>query len=344
VGRHSINSAEAGFFSSLLSEGASITKEAVSLDSETAEALGVATVSPSVLDEIENEAEKITQESNADDVEPKPEPETYNPSPVEFLQEKKPDPEKAKSVELDKYDGDDTPAESSDPSPPLPSRESHGKLFTDKRAHPLQLFDTLNMRYREDWAEWEPETLQWAIRRDFSPLGELSLNKIQALGVAGRTNVPWLDWDIFENAGLAWNDTIPIFGAFQAMTPMQIAFAVHILNSIRNEEFSHEVNSYIAAILDDHGFVYAPSEWFAGAQNILSRGSKVMGLHGQVEDAWGKIKNVPPETVEWDYSNSLDVHLMKMAVIKKYLEGRKLLRSKVPGVVMASTTTDTLVP
>jgi hypothetical protein len=346
VGRHSINSAEAGFFESILSEGTSVIKKAVQLDPEVAEALDIPSVSPKILEELERQAAAQEAKPKA---KPQPEPkapasvegEVYEPSPQEFLQD--PEPAKPEAAELEEYERKEPPVKEEAPSPDLPSRATHGKLFTDKRAHPLQLFDTLNMRYKEDWAGWEPETLQWAIRRDFGSIGELTLNKIQALGLAGRTDVPWLDWDVFENAGLAWNDIVPIFGAFQAMTPMQVAFAVHVLKSVRDEPFAHEVNAYIAAILDDHGFVYAPKEWFAGAQEILSKGTKVLGIKGEVEDAWPRIKNVPPEEVDWNYENALDVHLMKLAVINRYLEERKLLRKKVPGVAMASTTIDPLV-
>jgi len=299
------------------------------------EALGIQTVSLTLLDEME------TQIGDEGSIKKESKPETYEPKPIDFLKEKP--KSKPKTVELDDYDRKDRIVEEDSLSPKLPSRASHGKLFTDKRAHPLQLFDTLNMRYKEAWAAWEPETLQWAIRRDFSSIGELTLNKIQALGVAGRADTTWLDWDIFENSGLAWNDIIPIFGAFQAMTPMQIAFAVHVLNSIRREPFSHEVNAYIAAVLDDHGFAYAPEEWFAGAQDILERTTKVIGIRGEVEEAWEKIKNFPPQEIDWDYNNALDVHLMKMTVIKKYLEERKLLRTKVPGVAMATVTIGTTV-
>jgi hypothetical protein len=201
------------------------------------------------------------------------------------------------------------------------------------------------MRYKTDWATWEPETLWWSIRRDFGPVGELTRNKIQALTVAVGTDVPWLDWDVFEKCGLAWNDAMPIFGAFQPMTPMQAAFAVEVLRGVRDDEpFAHEVNAYIAAILEEHGWVYAPEEWFAGAQEIIDRKEWLIGLKVEVESAWKRIQHVSPEDIEWNEDNPLEIHLLKMMVVKRYLEGRKALRQEIPGVASSATMVAAPVP
>src|SRR5690606_7925038 len=114
-----------------------------------------------------------------------------------------------------------------------------------------------------------------------------------ALRVAVTTDLPWLDWDVFEDSGLTWNDTIPIIGAFQPMTPAQTAFTVQILRAIRSDEpFDTEVKAYIAAILEEHGFVYAPKEYFDGAQELLDRKVWLAGFRQQVAMAWERIKDV----------------------------------------------------
>lgn len=314
----------------LFAEG-EMSKEAVELTPETADALGIKSVSPSFLDELETQAL---------DASPAPKQTgTYEPKPEEFLQE--PEPEVDESVprfeEADEIDKDEVSA------PDLPKRSTHGKLFGSKRAHPLDLFDTLNMRYGEKWAGWEPETLLWSLRRDFGPVGNLVMNKIQAMAVAGRTDIPWLDWDIFENSGLAWNDIIPIFGAFQPMTPMQIAFCVTILNKVRKEPFSNEVNAYIAAVLDDHGIVYAPSKWFAGAQAILDRDNETPGLLTDIKRAWKAVQKVSPEDVDWNTEDPVEVQTLKLSVIKRYLEERESIRGTIPVGTLSSTTLGPLV-
>jgi hypothetical protein len=341
VSRHTINDAEKGFISALFAEGAmseetmsreAMSKEAVDLTPETAQALGIKSVSLSLLDELEAQASTVSPE-------PKPEPKpkqtgVYEPKPEEFLRDPEPEPDEsvAKFEEADEIDEEEVDA------PDLPKRSTHGKLFGSKRAHPLDLFDTLNMRYKESWAAWEPETLLWSLRRDFGPVGNLVMNKIQAMGVAGRTDVPWQDWDIFENSGLAWNDIIPIFGAFQPVTPMQIAFTVTILNSIRKDEFANEVNAYIAAILDDHGIVYAPPEWFAGAQSLLDRDNNTPGLLTDIKKAWKVAKKVNPEEIDWNTEDAVEVQVLKLAVIKRYLEERQAIRGTIPVGTLSSTT------
>lgn len=328
MARHSPNQAERGFFDAILGD-APLLKRAVDLEPDTAAILGVQSVSPSSLKNLESSisAQPVTntepqeQEVDSDPV-PVPDPE----QPIDL------DAAHAEINGFDRTDAEPTPEVDAPVEPPLPSRLTHGKLFTDKRAHPLQVFDVLTMRYQEDWVEWEPETLWWALRRDFGPVGEVSRNKIMALRLAAVTDAPWLDWDTFENSTLAWNDIIPIFGAYQPTSPMQTAFGVQVLRSIRqDEEFSWEVKAYIAAILEDNGFVYAPEEWFAGAQEVIDRKVWLLGFKSEVAAAWEKIKDTDPSSIEWDETNPLDVHLVKLAVIKRYLLEREAIREKVPG-------------
>lgn len=348
MGRRDTTAADLDFFHALLDDG--IGKAAADLAPETAEALGVKTVSPSILSQLEEQAgaddspaQQAQAETQAEDNEPEQEEGSVQGEPQQ--------PEEA----VEAFDVGGAPAideepvleegEEPAPEPELPSRTTHGKMFTDRRGHPLQMFDILNMRYGEDWAEWEPDTLWWALRRDFGPVGEIARNKIQALSLAAVTDVPWLDWDTFENCGQAWNDFVPIFGAFQPMTPMQVAFTVQVLRGIRaDEEFAWEVKAYIAAVLDDHGWVYAPEEWFDGAQEVLDRKEWTVGMKLEVRNAWEQIQHVPPEEIEWDDKDPIGVHLLKLFVVKRYLEGREALRQEVPGVSSSSVTQSPPVP
>jgi len=326
MSRHSPNKAEAGFFAAMLQDGP-LVKRATDLEPDTAAILGVQSVSPSSLKALEGQSPPQAPQPSAE-----PETEEAEPSSPEELGSLE---ESAAGVDMDGFDRTDAEPPTSEETPvepDLPSRLTHGKLFTDKRAHPLQVYDILCMRYQEDWVEWEPETLWWALRRDFGPVGEVARNKIMALRLAAVTDAPWLDWDTFENSSLAWNDTIPLIGAFQPIMPTQAAFGVQVLRTLRgDEEFSWEVKAYIAAILEENGFVYAPDEWFAGAQEVIDRKVWLVGFKTEVASAWEKVKDVDPSTVDWDDSNPLDVHLVKLAVVKRYLEGRDAIRQKVPG-------------
>jgi hypothetical protein len=180
-------------------------------------------------------------------------------------------------------------------------------------------------RYGHDWLSWEWETLAWAIRRDFGPIGEITANKIHALRTAA-TGRPWEDWDVFENCGLAWNDVIPIFGAIQPMEPSQIAFTTRILSELGNVPLETEVVAYEAAILDERGFVVAPEEWFPGAQALLDRKTWLGDFRAEVQRAWEALRDGDPEAIAWRADHPVDLHVAKLFVVQVYLRERDALR------------------
>jgi hypothetical protein len=311
-----------------LMSDASMRKVAVDLEPETAKALGIPTVSPAILRDLERKAGEPAQ-----GVEPEPELAPAG-GPTEPMDVDMP-------AQVDEIPaGDEEVAE-----PELPSRTTHGKLFTDKSAHPLQLLDTLSMRYGTEWAEWESDTLWWALRKDFGPVGEITRNKIMALRTAVTSDLPWLDWDVFEDSGLSWNDTIPVIGTFQPMSPRQMAFTVQILKAIRSDEaFENEVKAYISALLEEDGWVYAPEEYFDGAQELLDRRVWLVGFKQEVAMAWDRIRDVDPTTIQWRNDNPLDIHLLKLMVVKRYIDGRNTNRATVPGAPTNSSTASPPVP
>lgn len=223
-------------------------------------------------------------------------------------------------------DDEELPAPDASPSNSAPpNRTTHGKLFSSKNAHPLVIKSVLDFKYEQKWDEWEPETLWWAIRRDFGPVGEIARNKIMALRVAMRTDVPWLDWDIFENCGVAWTDGLPIFGAFQPLAPSQLAFAVQTLRSIRAEEtFENEVVAYMAATLETNGLVLAPTEWFPPeVQALLDRKVWILPLKADVQKAWESARELAdPKTIDWNESSPVDLNVMRLLVVRDYLARR----------------------
>ncbi len=377
MGRHQLTDAEKGFWGLIQEEGGgSLSKRAVELEPETADALGIPSVSPAILDQLEREAKGDPAPSAGPPVEA---PQQPNPAPSQAAagdpapsappparpmppgmpepeQEEQPveqvmgaeqaEPEQAAQVDaFSRLDQEpDLDDEDAAPSSP-PGRSTHGRLFSDKRAHPLQILEVLEGRYGTKWADWEPATLWWGLRRDFGPIGELARNKVMALRVAVTTDTPWLDWDIFEKCGLTWNDVMPVIGEFQPMSPMQIAFTVQIMRAIRaDQEFSHEINAYIAAILEENGFAYAPEEYFAGAQELINRKKWLVGLQHQVETMWAHAKDVEPTSIDWRDNNPIDIHVLKLAVVKHYLDARANQRMAPAGAPGASTTASPPVP
>jgi hypothetical protein len=222
-------------------------------------------------------------------------------------------------------DAEDSSAEGAIPA--APDRTTDGHLFSARSAHPLRLRDVLQAKYGDEWLAWEPETLWWAIRRDFGSLSELARNKIHALRLAVKSYAPWCDWDTFEKCGLAWNDSVPLFGAYQPMAPSQVAFTIEVLKALHADATpEHEVAAYEAMILDENGFVYAPAEWFPGAQALLDRKSEGAPLKARVEQAWEHLKERDLSSVEWRAGDPVDLHVAKLYVVRSYLDGRAALR------------------
>lgn len=324
------NQAERTFAELLLDND--LEKSSAQLEPETADLLGIPTVSPKILNQLEQQADPGEQQEIQDE-EPEQKPPPLS-TPREILEEKEAPVEGQEVGGFERSDAPPPADEDEDEvaEPDLPSRLTHGTLFSDKRGHPLQMFEILNIRYGGDWAEWESETLYWVLRRDFGPVGDLSRNKIMSLRAAATTDMPWQDWDIFENCGLSWSDMIPIISKFQPMTPAQCAFTVRMLRAIREEEeFSNEVNAYTAAILVDHGYVFAPEEFFAGAQSIIDRKQDLLTLRVDVEKAWSAARKVDPETITWNDENPVDVHVLKLASVQRYLDERESLRRRIQG-------------
>lgn len=213
-----------------------------------------------------------------------------------------------------------------------PTRASHGKVFTKRTAHPLTLLAIMDARYQGGWTEWVPETMWAVIRRDFGSVGELTRNKLLSVRLAATTDIPWLDWDVFEKCGLAWNDIVPIFGAMQPMSPMQTAFTVHVLRNVRADEpFDPEVAAYMAAVLDTNGWVYAPTEYFPeGVQELLNRKEGAAAFRDEVSDAWDRVRHMNAREIGWRDDHPLDMHLLKLFVVQEYLRDRERVRAAHP--------------
>ncbi len=297
-------------------------KEAVDLSAGTRAALGVG-AEPDALDALEASAAPGDEDPGHGD--PTAAPATSPPAPeaapvqlvgsVPVVDDEPSSPEPAE----DNVAAGVTPAGA-------PGRATHGKLFSARRAHPLELFEILQSKYGEEWLSWEPTTLWWAIRRDFGAVGELTRNKILALRVAYKTLGPWSDWDVFEKCGLAWNDQVPVFGAWQPLPPSHVAFTVQVLAAIHPEApWTHEVSAYQAMILDDNGFVWVPPEWFPGAQVLLDRNRETAAFRDEVARAWGKLAGRDLSRVEWRPDSALDIHIARLFVIATYLEHRAAL-------------------
>ena len=135
--------------------------------------------------------------------------------------------------------------------------------------HPLSLIAQITAmlvhKYQEqatDWPSWEPNVLLDLISKwlGIEKLHPTTKNKILALQTALSTDIPWEDWDVFENFCLAMVNETPIWGEMQPLDPEEMAFGIGVLNAIGpDEEFGTDVLGYIAAVLVYNGFLALPN-------------------------------------------------------------------------------------
>ena len=90
--------------------------------------------------------------------------------------------------------------------------------------------------------------------------------------------------------------------------------------------------------------MYAPEEWFPGAQEILDRRPWTVGFKTDVSNSWERVKEVDPQEIEWRGDDALGIHLLKLAVVKRHLEERATLREVVPGISASAVTVSPPVP
>lgn len=281
--------AEEKFFN-ILSDG--IDKES-QLSPEAINALGVQ--DPGLLDQLEEQAKNRSQ---------------VPPEPQEQPSEE--------MVEVAPEDEEQIPVQEPQPTLQIPNN-----FFKLNEIHPLKLLVVLRLRYKDKWVGLLPETLWETIRKDFGPISEVNQNKIQALSVALATDSPWQDWPIFENCGRAFNNTIPIFGQLQPLSPAETAFTVAILKKLHSFKFSDEVLGYIASVCLYNGIVFAPTKFFDKAQPVIDIQNKDIGTKGEVEAAWKALEKEDLTQVELKDDKPLDVHMVKLWAVKEYLRDKE---------------------
>lgn len=143
--------------------------------------------------------------------------------------------------------------------------------FSNPESHTLILAKIATSLFGLDWLEWEPITVYEEIKmHGFDPVSQVNAGKLNAFRVAKLTYSPWLDWEVFESVGRAFNNSIPSFEIVQPLSVGEISVTLDILNSIKTCPFADEVNGYIASCAKLDELDYLP-EPMSMAQSKLCR-------------------------------------------------------------------------
>jgi hypothetical protein len=214
----------------------------------------------------------------------------------------------------------------------------HRILTKEGGLSPTKLYTYLNTKYKDDWFDWEPETIWKTIKEDdgIEATAEIK-NLIQSFQVLTNTNFAHESWHVFENVGHAINQNIVDFSAVQPLEVNEICYAIKVINAIRphkvniedkiwdkNPEhvrpdhgFDNEIWAYVAASAKNSGLVFLPPELFGGSgrpQNILDNllGNDI-NLKNLVMNNWvvGREKTT---------SEDINIQLARLKEIKEYIE------------------------
>lgn len=122
-----------------------------------------------------------------------------------------------------------------------------------------------------EWLEWDADVLHDQVIELYGALNisEHNWQKIQAIRTLMTSVGFWKEWEVFEKVTHALNNNVPRFDIAQPCSVAQLMAGVDIANSMRVEEFSDEVQRYIAACAIEEGVTYLPPP-LDFAQDVLS--------------------------------------------------------------------------
>lgn len=176
----------------------------------------------------------------------------------------------------------------------------------------LNVYHALNEHYKQDWWDWEPETIWQTLTKELGVEAFPELRAmILALQLTLRTNQPFEHWHIFEKVGHAFNFNPVDFSIVQPLELTEIAWAYKVLESLRAKaEYAPEIWTYMAAAAKSSGVVYLPPKYFGEAQAHLDR------MHNDLE-----LKALVAAKKN-DGSDAFKIQLLRLKEIADYVAQR----------------------
>lgn len=211
------------------------------------------------------------------------------------------------------------------PVPPLTTRVSPGTLFSHPDTHPVIIDLALLNKYGAEWLEWEPETVQFEVQRDFGAISDLNFSKAMALKTMHLVDSFWQQWEVFNWCCASLNSLFPDFEVMQVPTVAQVMVAVDIANRVREDvQWSEEVRIFIGKV-HEHDGIFVPQP---PVDTIAIIEPHDFGIDlNKVRAEWpavrvaGQVKTEGPEAEQ----------LRRMLTVHEYLtESRNRLRAQLP--------------
>jgi hypothetical protein len=148
----------------------------------------------------------------------------------------------------------------------------------------LTIYEFLNNTYKDEWWDWEIETLESEVKKRFGiTITDENIDKIQALKTVISNSEVFKDWFYFNQVAVGISGAVADFNNLKYPSPGMVIAAARAMKAIRpGEEFGSEVKSFIAVVLKDHG-IYMP------APTIFDLLIDVMEVSAEMKSQWPDI-------------------------------------------------------
>ena len=132
-------------------------------------------------------------------------------------------------------------------------------LLGDDKTPALYVYNFLNDKYKDHWWEWEIETIEQDLWKDYGLVFTDSMaDKVQAVKLLVNSQRPFLDWWYFNQLSNAFCGTIADFTSIKSPSPGMAIATMKTMHAIRPEEnFSRDVKKYVCLLLIHEG-IYTP--------------------------------------------------------------------------------------
>ena len=168
-------------------------------------------------------------------------------------------------------------------------------ILNDNHTPAIHVYEFLNDRFKDEWWDWEIETIEHAIWRDYGlVLSDMMADKIQSIKLLLNNQRPFLDWWYFNQVCHAFCGTGADFTSIKSPSPGMAVSTMRTMQAMRPEEnFSRDVKKYVCLLLIGEG-IYTPPPSISGIlleefEALVSQESKVI---------WPKVLNRCAEMID----------------------------------------------
>jgi hypothetical protein len=188
-------------------------------------------------------------------------------------------------------------------------------VLGDDNTPAIQIYNFLNDRFKDEWWDWEIETLEKVLWRDYgTTLTDSMAEKIQAIKLVLNSQRTFLDWWYFNQVANSMMGSPADFTTIKSPSSGMAIAAMRVMRQIRPEEnFSRDVKKYVCIILKNDGiYVPPPSvpELVEEMENIVSN-----------KEIWPKVLERLGQIINkedlGDSDNTIDIQARRLLVAEK---------------------------